>query len=93
MGPLRDNEKDEQQRLGEMPEFLVANRTRAVKPGARVVATIDANDSQHLPGLVAQQIGSGRSAALVVGDLWRWGMRKPRAPRTWINSGAKPCDG
>lgn len=74
---LRDNEKDEQQRLGEMPEFLVANRTRAVKPGARVVATIDANDSQHLPGLVAQQIGSGRSAALVVGDLWRWGMRKP----------------
>jgi uncharacterized membrane protein len=74
---LRDNEKDEQQRLAEMPEFRVANRTRAVKPGARVVATIDVNDSRQLPGLVAQQIGNGRSAALVVGDLWRWGMRKP----------------
>ena len=74
---LRDNEKDEQQRLAEMPEFQVANRARAVKPGARVVATIDVNDTQQLPGLVAQQVGNGRSAALVVGDVWRWGMRKP----------------
>ncbi len=74
---LRDNEKDEQQRLAEMPGFQVANRARAVKPGARVVATIDVNDAQQLPGLVAQQVGNGRSAALVVGDIWRWGMRKP----------------
>jgi uncharacterized membrane protein len=74
---LRDNEKDEQQRLAEMPEFQVANRIRAVKPGARVVATIDVNDSQQLPGLVAQQVGNGRSAALVIGDIWRWGMRNP----------------
>jgi len=74
---LRDNEKDEQQRLAEMPEFQVTNRARAVKPGARVVATIDANDSQQLPGLVVQQVGNGRSAALVVGDVWRWGMRRP----------------
>lgn len=74
---LRDNENDEQQRLAEMPEFHVVNRARAVKPGARVVATIDVNDSQQLPGLIAQQVGNGRSAALVVGDLWRWGMRKP----------------
>lgn len=74
---LRDNENDEQQRLAEMPEFHVVNRARAVKPGARIVATIDVNDSQQLPGLIAQQVGNGRSAALVVGDLWRWGMRKP----------------
>jgi uncharacterized membrane protein len=74
---LRDNEEDEQQRLAEMPEFRVINRSRAVKPGARVVATIDVNDSQQLPGLIAQQVGNGRSAALVIGDVWRWGMRKP----------------
>lgn len=74
---LRDKEKDEQQRLAQMPEFRVVNRSRAVKPGARIVATIDVNDSQQLPGLIAQQIGNGRSAALVIGDLWRWGMRKP----------------
>jgi uncharacterized membrane protein len=74
---LRDNEKDEQQRLAEMPEFQVTNRARAVKPGAKVIATIDANDSQQLPGLIAQQVGNGRSAALVIGDIWRWGMRNP----------------
>jgi uncharacterized membrane protein len=74
---LRDNEPAEQQRLAEMPEFQVVNRTRAVKPGARVVAKIDANDAQQLPGLVVQQVGNGRAAALVVGDVWRWGMRKP----------------
>lgn len=74
---LRDNEQDEQKRLADMPEFQVFNRARAVKPGARVVATIDVNDSQQLPGLVVQQIGNGRSAALVVGDIWRWGMRRP----------------
>jgi len=74
---LRDNEQAEQQRLAEMPEFQVVNRARAVKPGARVVATIDANEAQQLPGLVVQQIGNGRAAALVVGDVWRWGMRKP----------------
>jgi len=74
---LRDNEKDEQQRLAEMPGFQVINRVRAVKPGARVVATIDANEAQSLPGLVTQQVGNGRTAALVIGDLWRWGLRKP----------------
>lgn len=75
---LRDNEKDEQQRLAEMPEFHVVNRARAVKPGARVVATVDVKDSQELPGLIAQQVGNGRSAALVVGDVWRWGMQNPQ---------------
>ncbi len=74
---LRNNEKDEQQRLAEMPEFQVVNRARAVKPGARVVAAIDVDETQQFPGLVVQQIGNGRSAALVVGDIWRWGMRKP----------------
>ncbi|MGE5294158.1 MAG: glutamine amidotransferase, partial [Solirubrobacterales bacterium] len=74
---LRDNEKDEQQRLAEMPEFQVVNRARDVKPGARVVATIDVNDVTQLPGLITQQVGNGRSAALAVGDIWRWGMRKP----------------
>lgn len=75
---LRDNEQDEKQRLAEMPEFQVVNRTRAVKPGARVVAAIDVNEARQLPGLVVQQIGNGRSAALAVGDIWRWGMRNAR---------------
>jgi len=74
---LRDNEKDEQQRLAEMPEFHVINRARVVKPGARVVATVGDGEAQPLPALVVQRLGNGRTAALAVGDIWRWGLRNP----------------
>jgi len=75
---LRDNEKDEQQRLSEMPEFRVLNRARAVKPGARVVALSGDDASGQFPALVVQQIGRGRAGALTVGDVWRWGLNKPQ---------------
>ena len=74
---LRDNEAEEQQRLAEMPEFRVLNRTRLVKPGARVIATLGDEPAQALPALVAQRFGRGRAAALTVGDIWRWGLRQP----------------
>jgi len=74
---LRDNEKDEQQRLAEMPEFRVLNRVRAVKPGAAVVTTAGVGEDQKLPALAVQRLGNGRTAALAVGDVWRWGMRTP----------------
>ena len=28
------------------------------------------------PALVAQQFGKGHVAALLIGDLWRWGLRR-----------------
>jgi uncharacterized membrane protein len=74
---LRDNEKDEQQRLSEMPEFRTLSRVRAVKPGAAVVATTGTEEESKLPALAGQRLGNGRTAALTVGDIWRWGMRKP----------------
>jgi uncharacterized membrane protein len=74
---LRDNEKDEQQRLSAMPAFRVLNRIGAVKPGARVVATVGDDSGGQFPALVVQRYGSGRSAALTVGDVWRWGMKQP----------------
>ena len=75
---LRDNEKDEQQRLAEMPEFRVLNRVRTVKPGAGVVATAGtATGRRSSPALVVQRLGNGRTAALAIGDVWRWGMQKP----------------
>ncbi len=73
---LRDNERDERQRLADMPDFRVLNRIDAVKPGARVVATVGEQDDP-LPGLIVQRLGNGRSAALTVGDVWRWGLRTP----------------
>ena len=74
---LRDNERDEQQRLAAMPEFRVLNRVRTVKPGAGVVATADMGQEQKLPALAVQRLGNGHTAALAIGDLWRWGMQKP----------------
>jgi uncharacterized membrane protein len=74
---LRDNEQDEQKRLSAMPAFRVLNRLGAAKPGARVVATVADGSDGQFPALVVQRYGSGRSAAMTVGDIWRWGMKQP----------------
>ncbi|MBW8039931.1 MAG: hypothetical protein FVQ85_08035 [Planctomycetes bacterium] len=73
---LRDNEQAEQQRLSNMPDFRVFNRVRAVKAGATVVATIGNEQTELFPALVVQRFGKGRTAALTVGDIWRWGLKK-----------------
>lgn len=76
---LRDNEADEKSRLSGMPGLRVVNRVRGVKPGAGVIATADDATGQRVPALVVQRFGRGRSAALMAGDLWRWGMSSPEA--------------
>ncbi|KPK44406.1 MAG: hypothetical protein AMJ65_03100 [Phycisphaerae bacterium SG8_4] len=73
---LRDNEQDEQQRLSEMPAFEVLNRVRTIKAGARVVATAGSEQTQRFPALVAQRFGNGRTAAITIGDMWRWGLKQ-----------------
>jgi uncharacterized membrane protein len=74
---LRENEQDEIQRMLEMPEFLVINRVGRGKPGASTIATFGDNEHQQFPALVVQRFGNGRSAALTVGDIWRWGLKWP----------------
>ncbi len=73
---LRSNEPDENHRIGQMPEFQSLNRVRAVKPGASVLANVVADDGAMHPAMVAQRFGQGRSAAILIGDMWRWGMRQ-----------------
>lgn len=72
---LRDNETAERRRLEQMPPFQVLNPVRAAKPGAGVVASVVDEDERSYPALVTQRVGAGRTAALLVGDLWRWGMQ------------------
>lgn len=74
---LRDSEQDEHRRLANMPEFRVLNHVRSTKPGARVVATIGDDGTGRLPALITQRLGRGRTAALTIGDIWRWGLRRP----------------
>lgn len=72
---LRSQETEERGRLESMPPFMVMNRVRDFKPGATVVATVrDAQDQLH-PAIAIQRFGNGRSAAVTLGDLWRWGMQ------------------
>ena len=76
---LRDNEADERARLDNMPAFEVFNRVRGLKPGASVIATVRDEKGAELPALAVQRFGRGRTAALMVGDMWRWGMKDASA--------------
>lgn len=78
---LRENEGDEKARLEGMPPFQVFNRVREVKPGASVAVVARDEAGREQPALVTQRFGRGRSAAFLVGDVWRWGMRNAEARR------------
>ncbi|MCC6231575.1 MAG: hypothetical protein IT580_02970 [Verrucomicrobiales bacterium] len=76
---LRDEEVGERQRLEAMPAFRVQNRVRGVKPGASVVAVAKDEAGHEHPAMAIQRFGRGRTGALMIGDLWRWGMRDATA--------------
>jgi uncharacterized membrane protein len=84
---LRSTEAEEKDRLQSMPPLDVLNAVGGVKPGASVLATVSDADNNSLPALVAQRFGLGRTAALMIGDLWRWGMQNAAAQKdlakTW----------
>jgi len=72
---LRATEADEQIRLLSMPPFEILNPIRESKPGASILATVSDTESHTYPALVVQRYGLGAAAALMVGDLWRWGLK------------------
>jgi uncharacterized membrane protein len=72
---LRDNESDERARIDDMVKFDVINRIRALKPGASIIATARDEKGSELPALAVQRFGRGRTGALMIGDMWRWGMK------------------
>jgi hypothetical protein len=72
---LRDNEADERGRIESMPAFEVLNKVRGLKPGASMIASVRDERGAEAPALAIQRFGRGRTAALMVGDMWRWGMK------------------
>jgi uncharacterized membrane protein len=76
---VRTNETDERARLAAMPEFHTVNHVERIKPGAQVLAEVTAGDGGAVPALVVQQFGRGRTAALLIGDFWRWHLRRAEA--------------
>ncbi|MEM7699652.1 MAG: hypothetical protein AAF236_14740, partial [Verrucomicrobiota bacterium] len=84
---LEAQQDDEEARLAYMTPFFTVNRIPAIKPGASILATVTDPASRELPALVSHRYGSGRAAALTIGDLWRWGMKdaeqQERLAKTW----------
>jgi hypothetical protein len=78
---LRDNQDAEKKRLQKMPRFLTLNAVGDVKPGASQLAAVESDNGKKAPALVAQRFGKGRTAAIVIGDLWRWSMRRDEDDR------------
>ncbi|MDR3635670.1 MAG: glutamine amidotransferase [Isosphaeraceae bacterium] len=72
----RKTEDDERRRLAAMTPFHTLSHVGNVKPGAVVLSEVRDAAGQNLPALVAQQFGKGHVAALLIGDLWRWGLRR-----------------
>jgi hypothetical protein len=74
---LRGSEEEERKRLATMPKFQTLNMVRGVKPGATILAVSNYGGERPAPALVEQRFGRGRSGALLIGDLWRWSLRRP----------------
>ncbi|MCB1089791.1 MAG: hypothetical protein KDM63_22310, partial [Verrucomicrobiae bacterium] len=72
---LKAKQEEEDNRLAFMPEFFSVNQVQAIKPGASVFATVTDNQQRQHPALAVQRYGNGRTAALMIADLWRWGFK------------------
>ncbi|QDU75762.1 hypothetical protein Pan97_28040 [Bremerella volcania] len=69
---VRTTQQEELQRLKEMPSLRILNEVGALKPGASELLSVVSATGESRPGLVTQRFGKGRTAAFLIGDLWRW---------------------
>ena len=72
----RKTEEEERHRLQTMNMFHTLSYVGDIKPGAAVLAEVHDKAGNTYPALVAQSFGKGRVASFLLGDLWRWGMRR-----------------
>ena len=73
---VKPSELEENKRLDMMPAFRTVNLVRRNKPGAVVLAEVRDSEGKLLPALVARDFGHGRTAAMLIGDFWRWGLSR-----------------
>lgn len=78
---LRAEQGEDEQRMAAMPAFYSMNQAFSIKPGASILATLTDASARNFPALVTQRYGTGRVAALTIGDVWRWGMHDPDSSR------------
>jgi hypothetical protein len=73
---LRKTEPEDRKRLEAMARFQTINATGQLKPGATVLAEAVDETGRKYPALVVQRYGRGRSGAVLLGDLWRWALKR-----------------
>ncbi|MGB0578295.1 MAG: glutamine amidotransferase [Limisphaerales bacterium] len=83
---LRQTEGAEKDRIDLMPDFSIINPLGSIKPGASVVATVSDMHGEKHPAIAVQRFGHGRTAALTIGDFWKWGMRDPELNKDFSKS-------
>jgi len=71
---LRSRKADEEERIATLPAFRVLNQTEAARPGASVFAVVEDYAGQQLPAIAGHRVGNGKVGAVLIGDLWRWGI-------------------
>jgi uncharacterized membrane protein len=76
----RATNAEEQQEASNRPELFTVNPIAGIKPGSSELAAAEASGNR-IPLLVSQRFGQGRTAALLVGDMWRWSMQRAE-PKT-----------
>ena len=77
---LRKDRASEESRLSETPPVFTVNPVGTTKPGASLISYFKGSDGSEHPLLVTQSFGKGKSVAVTVGDLWRWGFSNPDQP-------------
>ncbi len=85
---LRPTASQEQERLESMTAFKILSQVGKLKPGATAMMTVQNEATgEEYPALAVQRYGKGKTAALMIGDLWLWQMRDQTGtgeqPKAW----------
>jgi uncharacterized membrane protein len=70
------------ERWKKMPVLADYQQVGDAKPGALTLLEMSADGRRHLPLLVTQRYGLGRTAVFATGGSWRWQMMQPLADKT-----------
>ena len=73
---LSDNESGERSQTRTSLIHSTLNLSGELKPGASTLAVAETPSQIQIPALISQRFGRGRSAAWMIGDLWRSSMRR-----------------
>ncbi|MEM6779081.1 MAG: hypothetical protein AAF670_15595 [Planctomycetota bacterium] len=84
---LRKTEAAESERMRSLPELVMVNSVGRVKPGGSKLLQWSGPGGESMAAMATQRFGRGRTAALTIGDLWRYQMQvrddDKDDPRQW----------